>query len=131
MLSQIRPISKYPQLSEALLNVTLNEVFTGVWSNDPDEFVEEWSAISAENAEALRASLSFDSWIVAENLPPVGLTPQILLRSMDGIRIFGTIFDGKSLFGVTNEDGNSPAQYYFAPEWVVEFLVDLLSSLGY
>ncbi|PKM90627.1 MAG: hypothetical protein CVU85_00275 [Firmicutes bacterium HGW-Firmicutes-10] len=131
LLTQIRPASKYPQLSEELLNVTLIEVFTGVWSNDPDEFVEEWSAISAENAVALRDSLSFDSWVVAENLPPVGLNPQVLVRSADGIRIFGTIFDGKSLFGVTNEDGNSPAQYYFAPEWVVEFLVDLLESLGY
>jgi hypothetical protein len=131
MLSLIRPASKYPQLSEALLNVSISEVFTGVWSNDPDEFVEEWSAVSAENAESLRTSLSFESWIVAENLPPVGLTPQVLVRSSDGIRIFGTTFDGKSLFGVTNENVDAPAQYYFAPEWVVEFYVDLLSSLGY
>jgi hypothetical protein len=130
MLLQIRPASKYPVLSDALLNVELSEVFSGVWADDPDDFVEEWSPIALENREALRFTLSFDTWIIAENLPPMGLTPQFIVRSDDGIRIFGTVFDGKSLIGVTNENVDEPGEYYFAPDWVVEFCVDYLNSLN-
>jgi hypothetical protein len=131
LLTLIRPAVKYPVLSEALLNVVFDEVFTGVWADDPDDFVEAWSPISSENSEALRFTLSFDTWIVAENLPPMGLRPQFMVRSVGGIRIFGTIFDGKSLIGVTNEGVDAPGEYYFAPDWVVEFCLDYLDSLGY
>lgn len=130
LLMLIRPVSKYPVLSDALLNVDLYQMFSGVWSDDPDEFVEEWSPIAQESREALRFTLSFDTWIVAENLPPVGLTPQFIVRSEEGIRIFGTVFDGKSLIGVTNENVDEPGEYYFAPDWVVEFCVDFLNSLN-
>jgi hypothetical protein len=108
-----------------------DEVFTGVWADDPDDFVEAWSPINADNSEALRFTLSFDTWIVAENLPPMGLRPQFMVRSVGGIRIFGAIFDGKSLIGVTNEGVDAPGEYYFAPDWVVEFCLDYLDSLGY
>jgi hypothetical protein len=131
LLTLIRPVSKYPVLSEALLNVVFDEVFTGVWADDPDDFVEAWSPINADNSEALRFTLSFDTWIVAENLPPMGLRPQFMVRSVGGIRIFGAIFDGKSLIGVTNEGVDAPGEYYFAPDWVVEFCLDYLDSLGY
>ncbi|MBV1710027.1 MAG: hypothetical protein KMY54_09230, partial [Erysipelothrix sp.] len=131
LLTLIRPEAKYPQLSEELLNVTFYEVFSGVWSNDPDEFVEEWTPVSVENSEALRMTLSFDSWIVAENLPPMGLSPKVLVRSGDGLRVFVTLFDGKSLIGVIDENGNEPAQYYFAPDWVAEFCEDLVESWEY
>lgn len=128
-LMQIRPTVKYPQLSEALLNVVFIERFTGVWADDPEDFVEAWSPLTAEQSEALVFSLSFDSWIVAENLPPMGLNPVFILRSGSGIRIFGTYFDGKSLFGVTNENVEGPGEYYFAPDWVVEFTQEYLDSL--
>ena len=128
-LMQIRPLSKYPVLSEALLSVVLNERFTGVWAEDPDDFVEAWTPLTGEQSEALVFSLNFESWIVAENLPPMGLNPVFILRSDSGIRIFGTYFDGKSLFGVTNENVEGPGEYYFAPDWVVEFTQEYLDSL--
>lgn len=129
LLTLIRPVEKYPVLSEALLNVVFDEVFTGVWADDPDDFVEQWSPLSVENSEALRFTLAFDSWILAQNLPPMGLAPQFMVRSSDGIRVFGTIFEGKSLIGVTNENVDEPGEYYFAPDWVVEFCFDFLNSL--
>jgi hypothetical protein len=129
MLVLIRPASKYPVLSEALLNAVFDEVFSGVWTDDPDDFVDEWSPISEENSEALRFTLTFDSWIIAEDLPPMGLKPQFMIRSANGIQIFGTYFDGKSLIGVTNENIDAPGEYYFAPDWVVEFTLDYLNSL--
>lgn len=129
LLALIRPASKYPVLSDALLNVVLNEVFSGVWTDDPDDFVEEWSPLSIENSAAVVFTLTFDSWIVAENLPPMDIKPQFMVRSADGIQIFGAYFDGKSLIGVTNANVDAPGEYYFAPEWVVEFTLDYLNSL--
>jgi hypothetical protein len=131
LLTLIRPESKYPQLSEELLNVTFSEVFSGVWSDDPDDFVEEWTPVSLENSEALRMTLSFDSWIVAENLPPMGLSPRVLVRSADGLRVFVTLFDDKTLIGVIDENGDEPSQYYFAPDWIAEFCEDLVESWEY
>lgn len=129
-LAQIRPAQKYPQLSESLLNVVFAEVFSGVWAEDPEDFVEEWSPLIPENSEALVFALTFETWIVAENLPPMGLTPVFMLRSSDGIRLFGTYFDGKSLLSLTNENVEGPGEYYFAPDWVVEFTKDYLDSLN-
>lgn len=129
MLTLIRPASKYPVLSDVMLNAVFSEMFTGIWTDDPDDFVDEWSPISEENSETLKTTLSFDSWIVAENLPPIGLKPQFMVRSADGIQIFGTLFDGKTLIGVSNENVDAPGEYYFAPDWVVEFTVDYLNSL--
>ncbi|MDP3306597.1 MAG: hypothetical protein Q8S15_11025 [Erysipelotrichaceae bacterium] len=130
MLALIRPASKYPVLSDALRNVVLNGVFSGVWTDNPDDFVDEWSPITLENSAAVVFTLTFDSWIVAENLPPMGIKPQFMVRSADGIQIFGTYYEGKSLIGVTNSKVDAPGEYYFAPDWVVEFTLDYLNSLG-
>lgn len=130
MLALIRPALKYPVLSEALLNVVLNEVFSGVWTDNPNDFVEEWSPISIENSAAVVFTLTFDSWIVAQDLPPMDIKPQFMVRSADGIQIFGAYFDGKSLIGITNANVDAPGEYYFAPEWVVEYTLEYLNSLG-
>ena len=130
LLALIRPASKYPVLSEALLNVVLDSMFSGVWTDNPDDFVDEWSPITIENSAAVVFTLTFDSWIVAENLPPMGLKPQFMVKSADGIQIFGSYFDGKSLIGVSNANVDAPGEYYFAPDWVVEYTLDYLNSIN-